>query len=88
MKKKSWWKISFIELTYVVGEHWNCLDETIPNECVPTTYVTEIKETYFEIYTKQESCPLALHSLKISNSQSVKCLSLYRKLFIPPVRSI
>ena len=28
-------------------------------QCVPTTYGTEIKETYFEIYTKQVSCPLA-----------------------------
>ena len=28
-------------------------------QCVPTTYVTEIKETYFEIYTKQVPCPLA-----------------------------
>ena len=30
-------------------------------QCVPTTYVTEIKETYFEmhVYTKQVSCPLA-----------------------------
>ena len=27
-------------------------------QCVPTTYVTEIKETYFEIYTKQISYPL------------------------------
>ena len=36
--------------------------------CVPTTYVTEIKETYFEMYTKQVSCSLAL--------------SLYGKLFI------
>ena len=27
-------------------------------QCVPTTYVTEIKETYFEIYTKQVSCPI------------------------------
>ena len=26
---------------------------------VPTKYVTEIKETYFEIYTKQVSCLLA-----------------------------
>ena len=26
---------------------------------VQITYVTEIKETYFEIYTKQVSCPLA-----------------------------
>ena len=24
--------------------------------CVPTTFVTEIKETYFEIYINQESC--------------------------------
>ena len=29
-------------------------------QCVPTTYDTEIKETYFEIYIYQESCPLAL----------------------------
>ena len=27
-------------------------------QCVPTTYVTEIKEAYFEIYTEQVSCPL------------------------------
>ena len=27
-------------------------------QCVPTTYVIEIKETYFEIYTKQVSCQL------------------------------
>ena len=34
--------------------------------CIPTTYVTEIKETYFEVYTYQESCPLALPiSIKI-----------------------
>ena len=36
-------KNSFIEKTYVVDAQF---------ECVPTTYVTEIKETYFEIYTK------------------------------------
>ena len=42
-------------------------DHVIPSmgqfQCVPTTYVTENKETYFvyfEIYTNQESCPLAL----------------------------
>ena len=34
-------------------------------------HVTEIKETYFEIYTKQVSCPLALPLLNISNCQSV-----------------
>ena len=28
-------------------------------QCVLTTHVTEIKETYFEIYTKQVICPLA-----------------------------
>ena len=35
-------------------------------QCVPTTYVTEIKETNFEIYTKQVSYPLALPLLNIS----------------------
>ena len=28
-------------------------------QCVPTTYVTENKETFFEMYTKQVSCSLA-----------------------------
>ena len=38
-------------------------------QCVPKTYVTEIKESYFEIYTKQVSYPLALplFNLNISN---------------------
>ena len=33
-------------------------------QCVPTTYATEIKETYLEIhvYTKQVSCTLAFLS--------------------------
>ena len=29
-------------------------------QCVPTTYAAEIKETFFETYIYQESCPLAL----------------------------
>ena len=29
-------------------------------KCVPTTHVTEIKETCFEIYIYKKSCPLAL----------------------------
>ena len=45
-------KHSFIEWTYVVGAHWKF-------QCVPTTYVTKLKEPYFEIPTKQVSCPLA-----------------------------
>ena len=45
-------KYASIEWTYAVGAHWNC-------PYVPTTSVAEIKETYFEIYTKQVSCPLA-----------------------------
>ena len=28
-------------------------------QCAPTTYATEIKETFFETYTKQVACPLA-----------------------------
>ena len=35
---------SFIEWTYVVCAHWRF-------QCVPAIKVTEIKETYFEIYT-------------------------------------
>ena len=57
MKKVYDEKRSFIELTYVVGARLNCLNEAIP---MYTTYVTEIKKIYFEIYTKQVSCPLAL----------------------------
>ena len=61
---------SLIEWPYVVGAHWQF-------QCVPTSYVTEIKETYFEIYTKQVSCLLAVSLLNISNCQSVlKYLSL------------
>ena len=29
-------------------------------QSVPTTYVTEIMETFFEKYIYQESCPFAL----------------------------
>ena len=34
-------------------------------QCVPTSYVTEIKETYFKIYTKQVSCLKLPISIKI-----------------------
>ena len=76
-------KNSFIEKTYVVGTHWNCIIEAIPM-CIPTTYVTENKEeNYLEIYIFQVSCPLSLPLLNITNCQSVlKFLSLYCKLFI------
>ena len=54
-------KHSFIELTFVAGAHWNCLNEAIPmctnNIIMLLTFNTE---TYFGIYTKQVSCPLAL----------------------------
>ena len=48
-------------MAYVVGAHWNCGIASMRQfQCVPTTYVTEIKETYFEIYIYRESFPLAL----------------------------
>ena len=69
LKKKLMMKNSFIELTYVEGE--------------PTTYNTEFKETYFEIYIYQESWPLSLCLLNIPNCQSVlKYLLLYGKMFM------
>ena len=40
-------------------------------QCVPTTYVTKIKVTYYEIYTKQVSCSLAF-SIKMTD-----CLFLF-----------
>ena len=44
-----------------------------------------IKETYFEIYTKQVSCPLALSLLNISNCQSVlKYLSIVYMTAVSP----
>ena len=56
-------KNSFIEKTYAVGTHWNCLIEYL---CVPTIYVTESKEeNYLEIYIFQVSCPLSLPLLNI-----------------------
>ena len=68
-------KNSFIEKTYVVGTHWNCLIEV---------YVTENKEeSYLEINIFQVLCPLSLPLLNIPNFQSVlKFLSLYCKLII------
>ena len=33
-------------------------------QCVPTTYVTENKENFLEIYTYQVSCPLPLRLFK------------------------
>ena len=49
-------------------------------QCVTITYVTKIKETYFEIYTYQD---ISFASLKHLICQSVlKYLSLKGKLFI------
>ena len=56
--KKLMVKNSFIEKTYVVGTHCNCLIEVI-SMCI-TTYVTENKENnYLKIYIFQVACPLA-----------------------------
>ena len=67
MKKKFYGeKHSFIDLTYVIMLKVHIGIASMRQfQCVPTTYVTEIKETYFEIYTKQVSCPLALPLLNI-----------------------
>ena len=78
---------SFIEWKYAVCAHRNCLYEAVASmrqlQCVPTTYVTEIKETYFEIYIYQKSCSLALTLLNISICLLVlKYLTIFGKLFI------
>ena len=48
-------KNSFIEKTYVVGTHWNCLGG---NSNVYLQHVTKNKENYSEIYTFQVSSQL------------------------------
>ena len=50
-------------------------------QCVPTTYVTEIKETYFEMYIYQEPCPLTMPLLNNSICQSV--LNIYMTAISP-----
>ena len=49
-------KHSFFELTNTVGVYIGiaCMRQF---QSVQATYVTEIKETYFEIYNYHESCP-------------------------------
>ena len=69
MKKVNGEKHSFIELVYMI--------------CCRCTYVTENDETYFKIYTYQESCPLVLPLLNTSSCQSVlKYLSQFEKLLV------
>ena len=52
-----------VKLTHLLNGHMLQVHIGIASmrqfQCVPTTYITEIKETYFEIYTKQVSCQLA-----------------------------
>ena len=48
--------------TYVVGTHWNCLIGQF--QCVPTTYVTEIKETIFKLIHKHSIMYIAFASFK------------------------
>ena len=57
--KNAFGENSFIEKTYAVGTHWNCLIETL--QCVPKADETENKEeNYLEIYIFQASFPLSL----------------------------
>ena len=62
---------TFIENKYVVGTHWNWFYGDIPS--IPTTYITENKENFFEnyMYMYLVSCLLSLFFLNISNCQSV-----------------
>ena len=62
-------KSSFIEKTYyVVATHWNASMRQF--QCVATTYVTENKENFLEIYIFQVSCPLTLPLLNLPICQS------------------
>ena len=75
-------KNSFIEKTYVVGTHWNCLYKDIccrytlklPHRGNSNVYLQHMllkirKKIILEIYIFQVSCPLSLHILSIQNCQ-------------------
>ena len=54
-------------------------------QCAPTTYVTAIKEIYFEIYTKQVPGPLALplfNYLKLLISTKITCHYMANCLYL------
>ena len=61
LKKSLWWKtlIYWIDKCDILKVHIG-IAIMRQFQCVPTTYVTENKETYYEIYTYPESFPLAL----------------------------
>ena len=67
-------KNSFIEKTYVVGTHWNCL--------IKHMLLKIREENYLEIYIFQVSCPLSL-PLLIPNCKSVlnSCHSAANSLY-------
>ena len=77
-----------VKNTHLLNEHMLLVHTGIASvrqfQCVPKTYVTEIKETYLKIYTKQVSCPLSLifKTSQTANQSVLKYLSLYGKLFI------
>ena len=52
-------------------------------QCVPTTYVTEIKETYFEIYTKQATCQSAFSFKHLNLPISIKIpVTIWQTVYI------
>ena len=59
-------KNSFIENTYVVGTHWNCLIEAIPMCTSP--YVTENKEENYWKFTFTKYHAQCLYLFKTSQT--------------------
>ena len=69
-EKKLMEKNSFIENTYVVGIHFG-IASMRQFKYVPTTYVTENKETSLKLHLNPVPCPLSLPILNISNYQAL-----------------
>ena len=59
LSKKAYGENSFIEKTYGVGTHWNCL-----YECETTTYVTEIRKKNSRKFTFPSIMSIVFTSFK------------------------
>ena len=66
LSKKAYGENSFIEKTYGVGTHWNCL-----YECETTTYVTEMRKKNSRNFTFPSIMSIVLPLLNNPNCQSV-----------------
>ena len=61
---------------YIVGAHWNCLNEAIP--MCTNNMLLKLRKPIVEIYIYQESCPFALFkTFHAANKYQNTCHYMY-----------